>query len=179
VDGSNRTAVGTQMNFPLVQGGGAIGAAADDYSFYGCRNYFLPYGEGGKHEIECYASAASPSFDPDPFVTAASCVSAVHRLVPGRPECRIESWGRLAMHHCPWAPLCMGVWCLAKAGVGPPGLQCNALSNNLSDLDKYAAWLQWWGRHPLRQLRPLHCHLSTDTQPSTSSPQPRCDCDGT
>lgn len=55
----------------MSRGGGAFGAAIDDYSFYGCRNYFVPYGKGGKHEIECFANAASADFDPNPIVTAA------------------------------------------------------------------------------------------------------------
>lgn len=122
VDGSNRTAVGTQMNFPLVQGGGAFGAAADDYSFYGCRNYFLPYGEGGKHEIECYASAASPSFDPDPIVTAAASARYTGQC-PG--DLNVESnYGGgspctiVHGHHCAWA--CCAAGLLASGALQRP-----------------------------------------------------------
>ena len=71
VDGSNRTAVGNVFNFPLLQKGGAIRAEPDDYSIYGFQIYFYPFAEGGKHELQCFATASASGFDPNPINTTA------------------------------------------------------------------------------------------------------------
>ncbi len=66
---NNRTKVWGPAPAPLQQGGGILGAGAGDTSTFA--NFFVntPAQVLGKHELECYAQAASSDFDGSPLTT--------------------------------------------------------------------------------------------------------------
>ena len=105
MEGSNRTAIGTSLRYPLYHGVDPNAAGnGEQYSSYGYQYDFTPVQEVGKHELECYAIAYAAGFDPNPIVTAAvsapftgPCAACV-ALLPWWRVSRADLQGRAAMY---------------------------------------------------------------------------------